>query len=84
MRSGGYEAVRKRMAFVSEELAKTISSASLRNIRNLCSAEMCTIKPSLSDTAIIELLSSSGDDNRSAKMVLQILAESTEEVAVHG
>lgn len=75
MRSGGYEAVRKRMTFVSEELAEAISAANLKTIRKLCSAEISTIKPSLPDNTIIDMLSTCDGDGTGAKMVLQLLAK---------
>lgn len=78
MRSGGYQAVRKRMGFVSEELAVAISQASLKSIRNLCSAEISTLRPSLPDTTILGMLSPKKGDDMSAKMVLQLLAENKE------
>lgn len=83
MRSGGYEAVCKRMSFVSEDLAEAISTASLKTIRNLCSAEISTIKPSLPDTTIIGMLSPRDGDDIRARMVLQLLAESKEEIKAH-
>ena len=76
MKYGGYEAVRKHMPFVSENLADAISIASLKAIRNLCSAEISTIKPSLPDATIIGMLSLREGDDIGARMVLQLLSKS--------
>jgi hypothetical protein len=83
MKSGGYVAVRKRMTFVSEELANAISSASLKAIKNMCSAEICTVRPCLSYKTILAMLSTNGKDVIDAKVVLQLLAESNERINTH-
>lgn len=84
MRSGGYEAVRMRMSFISEELAEAISNANLKTIWRLCSPEISTIKPSLPDTTIIGMLNPSDNIDIEAMMALQLLAEPNEEVKPHG
>lgn len=75
MRDGGYMAVRKRMPFVSEELAKGILNASFKSLIGLCSSEISTIRPCLPDSQILETLASSNDELSRIKMALRILAE---------
>ncbi|MFC1336818.1 MAG: hypothetical protein G8D89_18290 [gamma proteobacterium symbiont of Clathrolucina costata] len=73
MRNGGYDAVRKRMSFITEDLAETIAKASLKDIRALCLAEISTVRPSLPDSTIKALLSGQTGEGDQAKMVLQLL-----------
>ena len=47
-------------------------------------AQISTIKPSLSDSTILGMLSPGEDDDIGARMVLQLLAESREETKGHG
>ncbi|MBX2807161.1 MAG: hypothetical protein KTR20_00885 [Cellvibrionaceae bacterium] len=83
MRAGGYTQLRKRMSFVSEEVAKAIEHASLKSIRLLCSGEISTIKPTLPDNTIIQMLSPEPGQDTAAKMVLQALFDQ-EESKTHG
>ncbi|MBX2808158.1 MAG: hypothetical protein KTR20_05945 [Cellvibrionaceae bacterium] len=83
MRAGGYQQLRKRIAFVSEEVAEAIANSSLKSIRLLCSGEISTIKPTLPDTTIIQMLSPEPKPDTAAKMVLQSLFDQ-EELPAHG
>ena len=79
MRTEGYDGVRKRMSFISEDIAEIIASANLKSLRNLCLAEISTIRPSIPDTTIKAMLT--GNEERSgSKMVLQLLAEQPTQV----
>ena len=75
MKYGGYDLVRKRMSNISEELANTISDASIKSLRKLCSSELSTVRPSIPDQTIIDLLQSDDNPDLNAKMALQILSE---------
>ena len=73
MQHEGYEAVRKRFSFISEDLAGRIEKSSIKNLLQLCSGQISTLRPSLPDDTLIEMLLSSEDVG--AKAVLQILSE---------
>jgi hypothetical protein len=75
MKYGGYELVRKRMSNISEDLANIIADAPIKSLRKLCSAELSTIRPSIPDQTIIDLLKSDDIPDLNAKMALQILSE---------
>ena len=77
MRTGGYNEVKKRMTFISEELANAIYKAEFRTIRNLCSGEISTMRPTVQDEEIIEILSSQKVNCIKSKMVLQVFGIGT-------
>ncbi len=74
MKSGGYDEVRKRMPHVSETLATAIAASPLKNIRNLCSMEIATLKPSLPDSTIHEMLNPAASGESDSRYVLQLLS----------
>lgn len=74
MQSGGYEEVKKRMPHVSEILAFKVANAPIQAIRELCSPDMSTIRPSLSEGTILSLLDSQSEEAKS-KQVLQLLSQ---------
>lgn len=78
MRSGGYEAVRKRTSHVSETLANIIEKSNLKALRKLCLGEISTIRPSLPESTMAEILKDDPNEAVFAKMTLQILAEQSE------
>lgn len=73
MRSSNYEQLRKRMPHISEELAEKISQASYREITQLCTSLISTLRPSLTDRTIIELLNKNTSQNK-VLSALQLLA----------
>lgn len=75
MLNSGFTAVRKRMPFISRELAECIANASVQSLRKLCTAEMSTLRPSLPDSTIQQIVESEARENMKAKMALQLLAE---------
>jgi len=75
MKLGGYEAVRKRTSHVSERLASIIEKSSFTALRRLCLGEISTIRPSLPESTMTEILENSTKETILAKMTLQILAE---------
>lgn len=73
MLSGGYEAVKKRFPGISSEVANELASAQVRSIRSLCSGEICTLRPSVPDSTILQLLSPKPATDIKARMILQLL-----------
>jgi len=80
MRFGDYDAVRKRMPYVSKDVANAVANSSVKNLKHLCSAEFSTIKPSIPDNTILNILSTNDRSGISSKMVLQLLVETTDAV----
>lgn len=74
MQSGGYEEVKKRMPHVSEPLAFKVANAPIHAIRALCSPDISTIRPSLSECTISALLDAQSEESKS-KQVLQLLSQ---------
>jgi hypothetical protein len=75
MLNSGYLAVQKRMPSISRELADSIAAASIQGLRKLCTAQMSTLRPSLPDDTIQEIISSEATDTVRSKMALQLLAQ---------
>ena len=76
MKSGGYNAVKKRLLFVTEEVAEALSRSSIQELTKLCSQEFSTIKPSLSDESILGILNktSPSKNETESKAILQIIS----------
>lgn len=81
MEQGGYIALRKRIPHISEDLASAVARASLSELINLCSSEICTMRPSLDEGVLENLLSNDKfGSSKSAKtntslMALQLISE---------
>lgn len=73
MHTRGYEAVKKRFPNVSNEVATALAAAQVRTIRLLCSAEICTLRPSVPDNTILAMLAPKPVEDIKARMVLQLM-----------
>ena len=71
MRTGGYETVKLRFPDISKELAQEISNSDYRSLKRLCQGIISTLKPSVPDMTLIELLNENEDAN--AKLALQTI-----------
>jgi len=69
MRTGGYEAIKLRFPDISKELAEEISNTDYRSLKRLCQGVISTLKPSIPELTLIELLNDNEDSN--AKLALQ-------------
>lgn len=80
IKSGGYEAVRKRYPRISREVAEKVEKSSFKALRNFCSSEISTLGPCLPDSTILNMLSTPNKAPEfGARMMLQLLSESKEE-----
>lgn len=69
MRTGGYESVRLRFPDISKKLAEEIANSDYRSIKRLCQGIISTLKPSVPEITLMELLSENQDT--SSKLALQ-------------
>mgnify|MGYP000518715832 CR=1 FL=1 len=63
MRTGGCETVKLRFPDISKELAQEISNSDYRSLKRLCQGIISTLKPSVPDLTLIELLTENEDTN---------------------
>jgi len=69
MRTGGYDAVKLRFPDISVELAEEIANSDFRTLKKLCQGFISTLKPSVPESTLIELLNENCDSD--AKFALQ-------------
>ena len=77
MCSSGYIELRKRMPQISKELAYKIEKATIPELLRLCSAEICTMMPSIDEGTIESMINPAGyhacDSMSQSKMALKLL-----------
>lgn len=73
MRTGGYETVKLRFPDISKELAQEISNSDYRSLKRLCQGIISTLKPSVPDMTLIELLNENENQDSNAKLALQTI-----------
>ena len=63
MRTGGYEAVKLRFPDISKDLAQEISNSDYHSLKRLCQGIISTLKPSVPEKTLIELLNENEEKN---------------------
>ena len=81
IRTHGYSEVQKQLPGISKSLADAVGKASSKAVMKLCYSSMSTLKPSLSDETLINILGNT--DQLSPKTITRSLLEILSNESLH-
>jgi len=73
MKSSGFEEVKIKFPHITEQFAEKIAQCSYIEISKICTSQMSTLRPSLPEESILNLIADSNNHNRQLN-ALQLLA----------